>query len=260
MLQACIEDLLVRGLDVWIQAAEVASVAYTTEGEQSHEKRRDLSLRLIQKLLEDGLAEAGMVDEQRGFVPWDIPVDVAIQPIEGEWSMRSAGPEFGEVCWAEPHRERSCSGVASLVEEDRERKLTRYLLLCVYAMLLTPGFARDSAAADIEHEAGQTLQLHWRCEPTYDDLASDSLLAARGGKIGGKIAMQMRKRGRTKEAIDEAIKSSKQIKAVNKAIGNTATRYVHPTTGQSVIVDKVTGEIHVGGPGFKYGPGSGDVK
>jgi hypothetical protein len=67
-------------------------------------------------------------------------------------------------------------------------------------------------------------------------------------------------RGWTQEAIDEAIKSGQQVKAVNKATGNAATRYVHPTTGQSVVVDNITGEvIHVGGPGFKYGPGSGDL-
>lgn len=38
---------------------------------------------------------------------------------------------------------------------------------------------------------------------------------------------------------------------VNK--GNGATRYVHPTTGRSVVIDDVTEEvIHVGGDGFKY--------
>lgn len=66
--------------------------------------------------------------------------------------------------------------------------------------------------------------------------------------------------GETGDAIQEAMESGQQVKAVNKATGNPATRYVHPTTGQSVGVDDVTGEvIHVGGPGFKYGPGSGDL-
>ena len=42
--------------------------------------------------------------------------------------------------------------------------------------------------------------------------------------------------------------------AVNKVNpGNSATRYVHPTTGRSVVVDDVTHEvIHVGGDGFLY--------
>lgn len=46
-------------------------------------------------------------------------------------------------------------------------------------------------------------------------------------------------------------KSFDAVNMVNKA--NSATRYVHPTTGQSVVVDNVTTELlHVGGPGFKY--------
>lgn len=39
--------------------------------------------------------------------------------------------------------------------------------------------------------------------------------------------------------------------AVNK--GNAATRYLHPETGRSVVIDDVTKEvIHVGAEGFKY--------
>jgi hypothetical protein len=44
------------------------------------------------------------------------------------------------------------------------------------------------------------------------------------------------------------------------ANGNSATRYIHPVTGQSVVVDNVTGNVvHVGGPGFQYGIQSGDL-
>jgi hypothetical protein len=98
-LQACIEDLLLRGLDDWIQAAAVASVSHTVGGAQSHGERRELSLRLIRRLLESGLAKAGMVKEEEGFVPWDISVDEAMQRIEADWSMRPTGPGLGEVCW-----------------------------------------------------------------------------------------------------------------------------------------------------------------
>lgn len=85
-------------------------------------------------------------------------------------------------------------------------------------------------------------------------------LGAEGISIGAKIAGQMEARGWTEESIQGAIKSGDQVQAVNKATGNPATRYINPTTGQSVVVDDVTKEvIHVGGPGFKYGPGSGDL-
>jgi len=79
-------------------------------------------------------------------------------------------------------------------------------------------------------------------------------------KIGPKIVRQMGPRGWTPAKIQKAIKSGKQIRAVNRATGNPATRYVHSNSGQSVVIDDLTGEvIHVGRKGFVYGPGSGDL-
>lgn len=92
--------------------------------------------------------------------------------------------------------------------------------------------------------------------------AAKAAQAARGvvPSIGAKVGRQMGSRGWTEDAIQEAMSAGKRVKAVNKQSGNPATRYIHPTTGQSVVIDDVTGEvIHVGGPGFFYGPGSGDV-
>ena len=85
--------------------------------------------------------------------------------------------------------------------------------------------------------------------------------AARGGKwIYGRFktftkwANQLAKRGWTEKQITEAITRGKTFSAINNVNkANAATRYVHPTTGQSVVVDDVTKELlHVGGPGFKY--------
>ncbi len=46
-------------------------------------------------------------------------------------------------------------------------------------------------------------------------------------------------------------KSFPAVNSVNKA--NTATRYVHPKTGKSVVIDDVTRELlHVGEDSFKY--------
>ncbi|WP_419648177.1 colicin E5-related ribonuclease [Thiolapillus sp.] len=64
----------------------------------------------------------------------------------------------------------------------------------------------------------------------------------------------MKKRGWTNQQITEALQGGKRFPAenlVNK--GNSATRYVHPKMGRSVVIDDVTKEIiHVGGDGFKY--------
>jgi len=69
-----------------------------------------------------------------------------------------------------------------------------------------------------------------------------------------KWASQLEKRGWSKDQITEAINKGESFPAENLVNqGNQATRYVHPQTGQSVVIDNVTNEvIHVGGPGFKY--------
>jgi hypothetical protein len=56
------------------------------------------------------------------------------------------------------------------------------------------------------------------------------------------------------EQITEAIQKGKKVTAVNQVNpANSATGYIHPTTGRSVVVDDVTEEvIHVGGDGFVY--------
>jgi len=65
---------------------------------------------------------------------------------------------------------------------------------------------------------------------------------------------KMVQRGWTSDQITEAIQTGTQFPAVNNVNpANSATRYVHPTTGRFVVVDNVFDEvIHVGGDGFIY--------
>jgi hypothetical protein len=69
-----------------------------------------------------------------------------------------------------------------------------------------------------------------------------------------KWTRQMEKRGWTIEQINEAILNGQQFQAVNNINpSNPATRFVHPVTGRSVVIDDVTHEVlHVGGDGFVY--------
>jgi len=78
-------------------------------------------------------------------------------------------------------------------------------------------------------------------------------------KLGGnhsahQWANKMTQRGWTPQQINEAMANGQRFPATNNVnLGNPATRYVHPTTGRSVVVDDVTMEvIHVGGDGFLY--------
>ncbi len=71
--------------------------------------------------------------------------------------------------------------------------------------------------------------------------------------ITPKKRRQMQQRGWTEQQVFEAFEQGKQFPAVNRATGSAATRYVHPDSGQSVILDDATGQpIHFGGLGFKY--------
>lgn len=73
-------------------------------------------------------------------------------------------------------------------------------------------------------------------------------------KTPTKWAGQMAKRGWNESQISEAVSMGKSYKAINNVNKmNGATRYVHPTTGKSVVLDDVTNELlQVGGEGFKW--------
>ncbi len=65
---------------------------------------------------------------------------------------------------------------------------------------------------------------------------------------------QMRQRGWTKEEITEAIKNGESFSAANNVnAANGVTRFVHPSSGKSVVIDNVTKELlHIGKAGFLY--------
>lgn len=72
-------------------------------------------------------------------------------------------------------------------------------------------------------------------------------------KSPARLARQMAARGWTDAQILEARRAGQAIPAVNVETGGPATRYIHPETGRSVVIDDVTGDvIHVGGDGFTY--------
>ena len=68
-----------------------------------------------------------------------------------------------------------------------------------------------------------------------------------------KLRRQMSLRGWTQAQIAEAVARGERHPAINVETGKLATRYIHPETGRSVVVEDVSGEvIHVGGDDFLY--------
>jgi RHS repeat-associated protein/prepilin-type processing-associated H-X9-DG protein len=88
------------------------------------------------------------------------------------------------------------------------------------------------------------------------EAAADASRAVKfgAGKSATKWANQLLKRGWTQSEIADAVANGESVPAVNNINpANGATRYISPSSGKSVVVDNVTGEvIHVGGAGFKY--------
>ena len=72
-------------------------------------------------------------------------------------------------------------------------------------------------------------------------------------KSPARLSRQMVVRGWTAGQIDEAREHGESRSTVNSETGSPATRYIHPVTGRSVVIDDVSGDvIHVGGDGFIY--------
>ncbi|MFH0888582.1 MAG: hypothetical protein V1871_05170 [Planctomycetota bacterium] len=107
-IQNCINDLLIRGTEDIIQAAEVASVAITVGGAKSQDEIRDLSLELIRNVVQQGLMEIGdavgighhptYVYERVDFRVWDLSFEAAMARVEREWKALGR-PNLGDICW-----------------------------------------------------------------------------------------------------------------------------------------------------------------
>lgn len=97
-LQSMIEELVTRGSDDWVDAAEVAWVAKSIGGVRDDESMRVLSIALIRRVLEDGLMEIGEVGDG-GFFEWGLPVDEAVDRADRAWRDLDRAPNLGDVCW-----------------------------------------------------------------------------------------------------------------------------------------------------------------
>jgi hypothetical protein len=110
-IQNCVNNLLIRGAEDLVQAAEVASVAITVGGAVTPEDVLDLSLRTIREVLQRGLMRIGdavgggqdhdFSSRKVTFVPWSLPIDMCLNRLENEWKSLGRNPELGEICWLE---------------------------------------------------------------------------------------------------------------------------------------------------------------
>jgi hypothetical protein len=165
------------------------------------------------------------------------------------------------ICGQQDKLEGSRRRLAAAVSRHSEAGL-RELSMVVGALdsyLLGGGGASSADAgggARIAFASGSASAGSWS-----NSDGTEGSTGSRDVRIEAKVAKQMVVRGWDAGMIQEAMSGGVEVEAVNKATGGPATRYVHPVTGQSVVLDLGSGEvIHVGGPGFRYGTRSGDVR
>lgn len=102
ILQERIDELMIDALDDRIDAAWINSVMREVGGVTNDPDAGRLGLRIVRELLDRGLAVAGDVTEEAGFLAWDLPLDEICRRTEQEWMALSHGPGLGDICWFSP--------------------------------------------------------------------------------------------------------------------------------------------------------------
>jgi hypothetical protein len=97
-IQRCVDDLVKRGADDWIQAAEVAWVAKSIGEASTDTDVRDLALELIREVVQHGLMEIGEVAAD-AFRKCPLSPEEALSRVTREWMPLSGLPDLGDVCW-----------------------------------------------------------------------------------------------------------------------------------------------------------------
>ena len=114
-----VEDVLARGVDDWVYAAEVLGVVERS-GVTDRSQLRQLALGVISEVLVGGFAVAGEVDGER-HRPWECSVGDAIARIVEEWGQwGDEAPTPGAVVWLDATLSGVAVGQAVLDREESE--------------------------------------------------------------------------------------------------------------------------------------------
>ena len=96
----CVNEIVMRGCDDWVDACGVASIAINIGNARSADEIRDLSLRIIREVIKQGLMEVGdLPDEGRRLILWPITSQECLDRVEREWIALGRNPSLSEVCW-----------------------------------------------------------------------------------------------------------------------------------------------------------------
>lgn len=93
-----IDELLTRGAEDWVMAADVAWLAKSIGGADTDQEVLSLSVNTIRAVVTEGLMQLGDVTDG-GFFEWDLEQEAAIEKVERDWSALGRLPDLGDVCW-----------------------------------------------------------------------------------------------------------------------------------------------------------------
>lgn len=96
---ASLNSLLECGLDDWVHAALVASVAKSVGGAETEAEIEALSLTLIRNVVEAGYMQLGDVVRDVGFRAWSMPSAQAIDQATRQWQALDHLPDMTELYW-----------------------------------------------------------------------------------------------------------------------------------------------------------------
>lgn len=93
-----LEQLLARGVDDWVSAAELLDVAASAGSAESGD-HLTVALGLVTQAILGGFVDPGDVSEA-GFDPWPLERAESVERIVSEWSRRADGAIApGEIVW-----------------------------------------------------------------------------------------------------------------------------------------------------------------
>jgi len=100
IIKQCIHDLVMRGCDDWVDACGVASIAINIGHAKSVEEIRDLSLKMIREVVQQGLMEIGDLPQNgQRLELWPMTPQECLDRVEREWDALGRNPNLWEICW-----------------------------------------------------------------------------------------------------------------------------------------------------------------
>lgn len=104
VLNKCKNELLLAGVDDWIDASELVSIIIEITGKvEKQENVKEIALEVVQQVLQEKLMKVGkLVTAENNilrFSPWKISDSEAVKKIKSEWDSLGRYPNLGELFW-----------------------------------------------------------------------------------------------------------------------------------------------------------------